>query len=193
MSSSNPSLRIADLAVGFAEAEAGAGAREIEGNNGGPFVEKYLNANHPENVTHRGEPWCAAFFLWCWLQAVRVTHRELPFRFTRGVDELWARLVEHGQVQKLVGGRLSPDPEQSLAPSLFLAQPGDACFWDWNRNDNPDHVNMVHHVDEDGVLYTIGGNEGTEESGAPVRVKRRGRLGELPQIYGFGRIFRAES
>ena len=50
------------------------------------------------------------------------------------------------------------------------------------------HVNMLHHVDDAGVLYTIGGNEGNEDSGAPVRIKKRGPLAELGALHGFGRM-----
>jgi hypothetical protein len=177
------------IACGYADAEAQAGAREIGGDNCGPFVEKYLNANHPQQITHQGEAWCVAFFLWCWLQALRPLGRELPFKFTRGSIELWARLQEGGgQVWRIVGSG-----DQALQdPVAFQLRPGDACFRDFNGNGEPDHVTMVHHVDSEGTLYTIGGNEGKPDTGAPVQVQRRGRLGEIHHLFGFGRIFRLE-
>lgn len=169
---------LGDIACGHAEAEAKAGAREIDGNNGGPFVDKYLNANHPERITHNGEPWCAAFFLWCWLQALRPLGRDLPFRFTRSASVLWSRLQELGQAW----------PAAGQAQLALMLKPGDALFWDWDGNNSPNHVNMLHHVDADGVIFTIGGNEGKESSGAPVRIKKRGKVGELPALLGFGRV-----
>jgi hypothetical protein len=45
---------------------------------------------------------------------------------------------------------------------------------------------MVHHMDPDGTLYTVGGNEGTEASGAPVKLKRRGRIQELTELLAVG-------
>ena len=177
---------LGDIACGYADAAAAAGAREIGGNDQGPWVEQFLNANHPGEITHRGEAWCVAFYLWCWLQALRPLGRELPFRFTRGAIELWARIQEGGgQVWRVVGSA-----EQALQdPSAFSLRPGDAMFRDFNGNGEPDHVTMVHHIDADGVIFTIGGNEGKPETGAPVQVVRRDRVGEIRHLHGFGRIF----
>lgn len=176
----------AAMAVGFAEAEAAAGARELGGNNRGPFVQKYLNAAHPERLSHDGEPWCVAFYCWCWLQVHQASGYALPFSFTRGVDRLWAMFAARGLVERAS----PPRPEHQAEPPgrAPLAAPGDAAFFDWNRDGDPDHVAMVHRISPDGVLFTIGGNEGNEASGAPVRSKRRGRLHELPELYGFGRV-----
>ncbi len=178
-----PSDILGQIAVGFADSEAAAGAAEIGGNNAGPWVEKYLNANHPTEITHRGEPWCVAFALWCWMQALRTQGDELPFAFTRSAGQLWERLPARGELLRTKGGKLPP-----CELPLLHARPGDFAFWDFNGNDSPDHVNLVHHVEDD-VLFTIGGNEGKEDSGAPVRVKRRGRLGTLPHLFGLGRMF----
>jgi hypothetical protein len=49
-----------------------AGAREIGGNNRGPFVAKYLG---PSGLKPP-QPWCAAFVSWCLLRATRKL--ELP-------------------------------------------------------------------------------------------------------------------
>lgn len=170
---------IARIAVGFAEAEASAGAREVDGNNSGPWVEKYLNANHPGRISHRGEPWCVAFFLWCWQQALTMSRRELPFPFTRSCGQLWEHLQTHGSVYRFTVGEGKPP---------FELAPGDAVFWDFNQSGSPDHVNMVHRIEPDGVLYTIGGNEGSVDTGAPVKSKRRGSLAELRGVFGFGRL-----
>lgn len=179
---------VADMAVAVAEGEAAAGAAEIGGNNAGPFVERYLNANHPAEISHHGEPWCVAFFCWCWMEAGRRAGVKLPVTYTRSSGTLWARMSEHGQVFTRAEVR---GPAQLSGPlGTRCPEPGDAVFWDFTGNGEPDHVNMVHHLDEDGALYTIGGNEGNEASGAPVRVKRRGPLGELPRVLGFGRMYR---
>jgi hypothetical protein len=183
-----PAYILGQIAIGFAESEAEAGAREIGGNNAGPFCDKYLNANHPERISHQGEPWCVAFALWCWLQALRAQTIELPFAFTRSAGQLWERLPTRGFVLRTPRGKWSPD----LQPGQLLQSPsigaGDFAFWDWTGDGHPQHVNLVHHLDGD-VLYTVGGNEGDEASGAPVRVKRRGALGTLPHLFGLGRMF----
>lgn len=175
---------LGQLAVAFAEGEANAGAREVDGNNAGPFVEKYLNADRPDgSVRYRGLSWCVGFFLWCWIQACRLSERPMPFRFTLSSGTLLDLFRSRGWY--------APLRQEDAAP-LPTPRPGDAVFWDFSGNGEPDHVNMVHHLNSDRVLYTIGGNEGTEASGAPVQVKRRGRLDELaPRLIGFGLMFRA--
>lgn len=51
--------------IEVAEAELAKGVREIGGKNCGPDVEKYQKC-----VGLRpGDPWCAAFVSWCWLEA----------------------------------------------------------------------------------------------------------------------------
>lgn len=55
-----------------AKAEIRAGAREIGGNNRGPFVAKYLE---PSGL-RPPQPWCAAFASWCLLRSTR--KHELP-------------------------------------------------------------------------------------------------------------------
>ena len=98
-------------------------------------------------------------------------------------------MQKHGLV--LTRAEALESAQADLKPATFTPVPGDALFWDHNGNGDPDHVNMLHHVDDAGVLYTIGGNEGNEESGAPVRVKRRGLLEELGRVLGFGRMYRS--
>jgi hypothetical protein len=68
------------------------------------------------------------------------------------------------------------------------ARPGDALFWNYHSDgtDGPSHVNMLHHVDADGTVYTIGGNEGDESTHAPVRVKPRRDLARLWGVGSFG-------
>lgn len=160
-------------AVDYANAEVRAGAREIGGNNQGPFVEKYLNVNHPGRITHTGEPWCVAFYLWCHVQA-----GPLLVEFTRSAHVLFERMAWTARCGAKVGADTCV---------LSTLRPGDALFWNFHvdSTDSPSHVNMLHHVGDDGTVWTIGGNEGDEESGAPVRVKARRDLGKL---WGVGKF-----
>lgn len=165
-------VRMGEIALRYALQEMAAGAAEIGGNNRGPFVEKYLNARHPDRIEHREQPWCAAFWCWCWLEAQRETRRPVAISFSRSCAHLLAQFEERGQVRQ---------PSHDSRPIL----PGDAVFWDFAGGGTVHHVNMVYEV-RDGVLYTIGGNEGSEDSGAPVSVKRRGAVASLKQVYAFG-------
>jgi len=52
------------LALAAARHEWGLHAREIGGNNRGPFVRKYTqSAEHPEGI--QGQPWCVYVSSWC--------------------------------------------------------------------------------------------------------------------------------
>lgn len=144
-------------------AEVAAGAREVGGNNEGPWVEKYLNADHEGRVDRRDLPWCVGFYLWCWRQA-----GPLPVRFTLSSGTLWERM---------------PRKERYEGIWPAWARPGDALFWNFGKDDKPTHVNMLHNVGQDGVVWTIGGNEGDEASGAPVKLKKRG---DLRKLWGVG-------
>lgn len=167
--------RLGDTALRYALEELRAGASEQGGNNQGPFVEKYLNAQHPERITHRGQPWCAAFWSWCWLQAAHELGEQLPVPYSRSCSVL--------RVHFQALGLLRP-PQGDDRP----VQAGDAAFWDRDGDGNPDHVNMVYEL-RSGELVTIGGNEGSEASGAPVHIRSRGRLSSLSTLLGFGLMY----
>lgn len=171
-------VQLGQIALRYALEEMQAGASEVGGNNRGPWVEKYLNANHPGRITHREQPWCAAFWSWCWKMAAEETGLRLVVPFSRSCGHLLARFQELGQVKTTPA-----DPRPVLA--------GDAVFWDFQCRGTPQHVNMVCEV-RDGVLFTIGGNEGPEDSGAPVQIKHRGSLALLKQVHGIGLMGREE-
>lgn len=143
-------------------AEVAAGAREVGGNNRGPWVEKYLGVAGEED---HALPWCVGFFLWCWAQA-----GPLPIRATLSSGRLWQRMPRRERYE----GRL---PEWAL--------PGDALFWNYHHDgtDTPSHVNMLHSVEADGTVWTVGGNEGDEASHAPVKLKKRT---DLTKLWGVG-------
>lgn len=174
---------LAESALDFALAESHAGAREVGGNNSGPWVEKYLNALHPSRISHKLESWCVGFVLWCYIQACEIAGRSLPVRFTLSTSHLWAQLEKRGQVLRVANGEVVSEKAELIQPD---PKPGDLAFWDFSGNGVPDHINMVVSYSEELGLATIGGNEGNEASGAPVEVKQRGLLAKLPKLYGFG-------
>ncbi len=59
-----PTLTPAEIALRYARIEAYTPAREIGGNNRGPFVHKYMNGREGKQWA-----WCAGFATWCWLQS----------------------------------------------------------------------------------------------------------------------------
>ncbi len=63
------------------------GVREVGGNNRGPDVERYLAAAG----LGPGHPWCCAFVVWCYAEAVKQVggDRGLPLRRTGKCARLW--------------------------------------------------------------------------------------------------------
>jgi CHAP domain-containing protein len=65
------------------------GVRESGGANRGPEVERYLAAVG----LGPGHPWCCAFVIWCYAEAIRRRDRgrEMPLRRTGKVARLWEK------------------------------------------------------------------------------------------------------
>lgn len=143
--------------------EMRAGARELGGNNRGPFVVKYLNGLAPE-----GSSWCAAFVSWCYAQHPG----GIPFSYDLSARKLRSQFTG-GHNSRLIAYQSDSGSEPS---------PGDLVFW-WRgqRRGWQGHVGLVHHV-RDGILYTIEGNRGIEVRGSSYILK------QLTKSLGFGRV-----
>jgi hypothetical protein len=150
-------------ALKIAIAELKADAREIGGNNKGPFVKKYLaGAGLPV-----GNPWCASFVSWCFLQSVDGEKADMPFQYTAGARALRKQFVPKGW---------------TFTASERLPEPGDLVFWWRVRADGwQGHVGLVHQL-KDGMLYTIEGNKSPRVQGFSYVLSR------MDKLLGFGRV-----
>lgn len=155
---------VARKALAAAVAEVEAGAAEEGGNNRGPFVRKYLAPAHvPE-----GQPWCASFVSWCFLQASGGDLRKMPFRYSPSARSLLQQFRDKGWAASPVDGA---EP-----------RPGDLVFWWRVRADGwQGHVGLVHQT-RDGILYTVEGNKSPRVQGFSYVLSRMERL------LGFGRV-----
>lgn len=129
-------LKLRELALKIAIEEMNAGAREIGGNNSGPFVAKYLEGaglNPPQ-------PWCASFVSWCVREAChRLSINKMPFRYSAAALDLFRRGREAGFEVK--------------GP-----QPGDIVVWRRGAiATNLGHTGFVQYAHDD-VFQTIEGN-----------------------------------
>ena len=147
------------LALNVALGELRECAREVGGDNRGPWVRKYLNGLAPE-----GSPWCAAFVSWCFAQ----NPDGMPFRYGVCARTILAQFKSNGWVCTR-GAEDSP-------------RPGDIVVW-WR--DKPDgwqaHVGFVHHL-ASGLLHTIEGNKAGR-----VRACTPGP-DEMKRLLGYGRV-----
>ena len=133
-------------ALAAALGEVAAGAREVGGNNQGPFVTKYFR-NRPPSANPNDNAWCAAFVSWCFADGFQAP----PFKYTFGARDM--------RNQFRAKGWILPDG----AP----LQPGDVAFW-WRGSPSGTlgHVGLIHS-EADGIVRTNEGNKGNFP--APVR------------------------
>ena len=152
-------------ALQFAIDELKAGAGEKGGNNRGPWVKKYLE---PVGLGE-GQPWCAGFLSWCFLQAAGGDRRAMPFKYNAGARNIYNQYKQKGWTFN--ADEINRQPE-----------PGDIAGW-WRTNlaSGKGHIAIVHHC-KDGFLYTIEGNKAANVAGFSY-VKTR-----MDKLLGFGRV-----
>lgn len=156
--------RTGRAALAAAIGELKADAREIGGNNRGPFVRKYLE---PAGIAE-GNSWCASFVGWCFLQASHGDPGRMPFPYTPGARSLLAEFKRNGWAHAPGSG--------------YRSQPGDVVVW-WRVSLNGwlGHAGLVHST-RDGMLYTIEGNRSPRVQGFSYVLSRMDRL------LGFGHV-----
>lgn len=134
-------------------------AREIGGNNRGPFVRKYLNELAPI-----GSSWCASFVSWCFSQG----SGEMPFKYTVGARHMLGQFKRKGW---------------TYGPGIdYEPKPGDIVVW-WRERlaGWKGHVGLVHQV-RDGMLYTVEGNKSSKVQGFSYVLSR------MEKLLGYGHV-----
>lgn len=134
-------------------------AREIGGNNRGPFVVKYLNGLAPE-----GSNWCAGFVAWCFSQ----NQGGMLFRYSVGARDILEEFKRKGW---------SYPPESHYEPV-----PGDLVVW-WRVRKTGwfGHIGIVYQL-LNGMLYTIEGNKSPKVQGFSYVFSR------MEKLLGYGHI-----
>jgi len=157
------SIGRAALSAAISELKAGAG--EVGGNNQGPWVCKYLA---PAGLGP-GNPWCASFVSWCFLQAVGGEKEKMPFSYSASARDLLKKFQKKGWAK-------SPSDR-------YIPQPGDLVFWWRVKADGwQGHVGLVHQL-KYGMLYTIEGNKSPRVQGFSYVFSR------MEKLLGFGHVF----
>ncbi len=109
------------------------GVREL-GKNRGIRVEEYQRAAGADP----GDPWCASFVVWCFLEACHELNLDMPLPVTPGVLKLWRKSEEWFHWHRPTAG------------SIFIQDHGGGLG----------HCGLVVDVANDDHLYTIEGNTG---------------------------------
>ena len=150
-------------ALQFAISELKLGAGEEGGNNRGPWVRKYLQAAG----LGEGEPWCASFVSWCYLQGAG-SPAGMPFPYCPGARKLLQEFKDKGWAR---------GPGEDYAPV-----PGDLVFWWRVKADGwQGHVGFVYQL-LDGRLYTIEGNKTPKVQGFSYV------FSHMDQLLGYGHV-----
>ena len=65
--------------------------------------------------------------------------------------------------------------DQKLTVGRDTGKPGDLILFDWNDNDQPDHIGIVISHNDDGTYTTIEGNTsvGNDSNGGEVQIRKR--------------------
>ena len=146
-------------ALAAAIGELKASAREVGGNNRGPWVKKYLHG-----IVDEGNSWCAAFVSWCYSQIPL----GMPFEYCVGARGVLREFKEEGWAR---------------APGTgYLPEPGDVVVWWRVKADGwQGHAGLVHHC-ADGILYTLEGNKTDRVAGFDYVLSR------MDKLLGFGHV-----
>ena len=141
------------------------GAREIGGNNRGPFVAKYLQ---PAGLVPP-QFWCASFVSWCFLRATGDDVESMPFDYSAGARNIFNQFKRKGWTFT------------SNNANDRLPEPGDIVTWWRVKADGwQGHIGLVHHYHR-GFLYTIEGNRSSRVEGFDYK------LIQMEKLLGFGR------
>jgi hypothetical protein len=168
-----PAITLGEHALGVALRELVAGAREVGGDNRGPFVKKYLA---PSGLGE-GFAWCAAFVSWCVREAVRERPAcAMPFKYASGAKRLMRQLRERG---------FTYDPE------LTEPKAGDIVCWHRGGIGGPlGHIAFVVEVQRreggfpgERTLVTLEGNNGPK-----VKVFHHPFDPTDPMLFGLARL-----
>lgn len=162
VSAGGSSIGRSALRAAIGECRNGAG--EIGGNNRGKWVRQYLA---PAGIAE-GNPWCASFVSWCYLQSCGGKKSKMPFQYNPGARSLMRSLDKNGWTHP---------PGSDYAPV-----PGDLVFW-WRVKSTgwQGHVGLVHQL-SGGMLYTIEGNKSPKVAGFSYVYSR------MDKLLGFGHI-----
>lgn len=168
LSSFTRTNHVADMVVRVALEELEAGAREVGGNNQGPWVEKY---HRNDKASQYEWAWCAAFTSWCVSEACKRLQYPMPFKYTGGAQNIYKQFDARNWTY--------------AASDDNPPQPGDIVVW-WRGTTKTwkGHVGIVWDY-RDGVVFVIEGNVGKYPAKVAIFSYN---LQDMEKLLGFCRI-----
>jgi len=159
---------VADMIVRVALEELRDNAREIGGNNQGPWVEKY---HRNDKASQYAWAWCAAFTSWCVAEACKRLEYPMPFKYTGGAQNIYKQFDARGWTF---------EPTDENPP-----RPGDIVVW-WRGTTRTwkGHVGIVWDY-RDGVVFVIEGNVGKYPAQVAIFTYN---VQDMTKLIGFCRI-----
>jgi hypothetical protein len=147
-----PRLTTRQRVVRVAVAEVGVKEHPADSNRGKRVDEYTATTGTP------GQPWCAAFVTWVWLQCgVRLEG------YNTAYCPSWVQTARAGRCGLSVVSRSE-------------AMPGDMALYDWGKDDTSDHIGILTtRVDADWAFKACEGNTavGNDSNGGAVMIRDR--------------------
>jgi hypothetical protein len=147
-------------ALQAAKAEIAAGAKEIGGDDSGPFCKKYLAVTG----LNEGNDWCAAFVAYCFDQG---NPGAMPYKATAGARATLKAFKDKGWDYQ---ASIDNPP---MAGDIIVWWRGAITGW-------KGHIGIVSNY-EHGIVYTIEGNKTSKVEGFSYT------LGQIDKLLGFAR------
>lgn len=91
-----------------------------------------------------GQPWCGMFTSWCFYQA-----------------GLQLGALQHSGYRGFASTVIGLEACRKMGWLVNTPQPGDIVFYDWDGDEQPQHVGIVSRVKRGGQIVSIEGNAGT--------------------------------
>lgn len=152
---------LSEMVVAHAEAHLAQNAREVGGQNRGPWVREYM-----AGIDGEKRKWCAGFASYCLAQAAASTGREKPLQREFSVPLLVAKAKRAG----LFVEKPKESERAVIKPGSFFVTRGGRFGWN--------HVGIVTRIDAD-VFLTIEGNSNDDLQTRSYEVCRRIRSYEF--------------
>ena len=159
-----PAAMFGDAAIAIARSHLRYQAREVGGDNCGPWVRHYCRG--------QSVAWCQGFASTIWADAGRMVGREPPLGLV--LDGIWClfvpRMVNEARARgAFISGREFPPDRgaaRTLPGSMFFLRGGPYGYT---------HVGLVEAMHADGTMTTIEGNTNDDGSANGYEVARRVR------------------